>query len=164
MLVVGAGPTGLVLACELARRGVKHRIVDREPRPMNASRAKGIQPRTLEVFDDLGVIDEIQRAGADYPPFRIHVGPFAFPGGRMNRLARPTAEIPYPNLWMVPQWRVEEILRARLESLGGAVEHATLTSLEAGESGIRATRSSPTSRSKVCRVTRGTSGRSRAGV
>jgi len=50
VLIVGAGPTGLTLACELARRGVPHRLVDLAPQPFAGSRAKGTQPRTLEVF------------------------------------------------------------------------------------------------------------------
>jgi len=139
VLIVGAGPTGLTLACDLARRGVAHRIVDREPNPPRASRAKGIQPRTLEVFDDLGIAHAIRSAGGDYPPFRVHVGALAFFGGRMNRIARPTPEVPYPNLWMLPQWRVEEILRARLEALGGCVERAALTALEQDASYVHAT-------------------------
>lgn len=66
VLVVGAGPTGLVLACDLARRGVAVRIVDRSPAPPRTSRAKGPNPRSLEILDDLGVADEVlaMRLGA----------------------------------------------------------------------------------------------------
>ena len=53
VLIVGAGPTGLTLACELARRGVPFRLIEAAPGPQPGSRGKGLQPRTLEVFDDL---------------------------------------------------------------------------------------------------------------
>src|SRR5437879_7994784 len=63
VLVVGAGPTGLTLANELARHGVRPRIVDREPAPATTSRALVVQPRTLEIFDDMGVVDQAIAAG-----------------------------------------------------------------------------------------------------
>ena len=56
VLIVGAGPTGMTLACDLARRGIACRVVDKPVEPFPGSRGKGLQPRTLEVFDDLGVI------------------------------------------------------------------------------------------------------------
>src|SRR5262245_43038482 len=52
ILVVGAGPTGLTLAIELARRSIAFRLVDAAKSPFAGSRGKGIQPRTLEVFHD----------------------------------------------------------------------------------------------------------------
>ena len=63
VLIAGAGPTGLTLACELARRGVDLRIVDRADRFFGGSRADGIQPRTMEVFADLGMLGPILAAG-----------------------------------------------------------------------------------------------------
>ena len=63
VLVVGAGPTGLTLACDLARRGVAVRIIDQAPQFPSGSRGKGLSPRSLEVLDDLGVIDRIQASG-----------------------------------------------------------------------------------------------------
>src|SRR5215217_8648153 len=55
ILVVGAGPTGLTLAIELARRGVPVRIVDREGERTRSSRAIGAQARTVEVFGLMGI-------------------------------------------------------------------------------------------------------------
>ena len=63
VLVVGAGPTGLTLACELLRRGVGCRIIDKAPAPATTSRALGLQPRTLELFDRMGIIDEVLSTG-----------------------------------------------------------------------------------------------------
>lgn len=55
VLIVGAGPVGLVLAVDLARRGVPLRLIDRSDTFFGGSRADGVSPRTLEVFDDLGI-------------------------------------------------------------------------------------------------------------
>jgi 2-polyprenyl-6-methoxyphenol hydroxylase-like FAD-dependent oxidoreductase len=63
VLVVGAGPTGLTLGIDLARRGVDALVVEREEGLFPGSRGKGLQPRTLELFDDLGVLDAIRAAG-----------------------------------------------------------------------------------------------------
>src|SRR5580704_11462092 len=121
-LIVGAGPTGLTLALELARRGVPFRLIEAATAPFEGSRGKGIQPRTLEIFDDLGVIDAILAAGALYPKFRTHLGPFSLRAGSLASFRQPTVGVPYPNLWMVPQARTEAILRERLRALGREVE------------------------------------------
>ena len=63
VLIVGAGPTGLTLACELLRRGVNCRIIDKAASPATTSRALGLQPRTLELFDTMGIIDRVLAAG-----------------------------------------------------------------------------------------------------
>jgi 2-polyprenyl-6-methoxyphenol hydroxylase-like FAD-dependent oxidoreductase len=122
VLIAGAGPTGLTLAIELARRNISFRIVDAASEPFFGSRGKGIQPRTLEVFEDLGVLESVRAAGGPYPRFRVHIGSLSFPAGGLHRVVAPSPSVPFPNLWMLPQWRTEEILRARLEELGGHVE------------------------------------------
>ncbi len=57
VLVVGAGPTGLVMALELARRGIACRIIDRLPVATQTSKALAVQSRTLEVFDMMGIVE-----------------------------------------------------------------------------------------------------------
>lgn len=64
VLVVGAGPTGLTLARELARRGVTFRLIEAAPGPQPGSRGKGFQPRTLEVFGELGIVEPQRRPQA----------------------------------------------------------------------------------------------------
>ena len=59
VLIVGAGPTGLTLACELARRSISVRLIEAALGPQPVSRGKGVQPRTLEAFDDLGIVDRV---------------------------------------------------------------------------------------------------------
>ena len=63
VLIVGAGPTGLVLALSLARQGVAFRIIDKNPGPGLASRAMAVQARTLEFYDQLGFADEVVALG-----------------------------------------------------------------------------------------------------
>src|SRR6516164_9875105 len=65
VLVVGAGPVGLMLACELRRRGVACRIIDTVCDFPQTSRANGLQPRSMEVLDSLGVANQILARG--YP-------------------------------------------------------------------------------------------------
>src|SRR5689334_6399172 len=71
VLVVGAGPTGLVLALVLAQAGVAVRIVDRAPRPGTASRALAVQGRTLEFYRQLGIADGLVAAGHKVPAINL---------------------------------------------------------------------------------------------
>jgi 2-polyprenyl-6-methoxyphenol hydroxylase-like FAD-dependent oxidoreductase len=125
VIIVGAGPTGLTLGIELARRAIAFRLIEAAEAPFRGSRGKGIQPRTLEVFEDLGIIEAILKAGMPYPGFRVHVGPFSLRLGPMGGRKQATEGVPYPNLWLLPQHRTEEILRERLAQLGGQVEFGT---------------------------------------
>lgn len=143
VLIIGAGPTGLTLALDLARRGTSFRLIEAQQTPFAGSRGKGIQPRTLEIFDSLGVIEEILPAGAPYPKFRAHLGPFSLRAGSLGSSKPPSESVPYPNIWMVPQGRTEAILRERLRALGGEVEFGKgLTAFTQNEHGVEATLSS----------------------
>ncbi|MEU4597427.1 FAD-dependent oxidoreductase [Nocardia sp. NPDC023988] len=137
VLVVGAGPTGLTLAFELARRGVSHRIIDRNDGPATGSRGKGLQPRSLEVLADLGVIDQILAAGETGLPLRLHQGEKFTVELATSAGTGPRPGIPYPDLVLLPQWRVEQALRDRLEALGGEVAFdSALASIEQGADGV----------------------------
>ncbi|MES2510589.1 MAG: FAD-dependent monooxygenase [Pseudomonadota bacterium] len=139
VLIVGAGPAGLTLAIDLARRGVAFSLIDAAESPFTGSRGKGLQPRTLEIFEDLGVIGVIVAAGAVYPKFRVHAGPFSLRVGSLGTAKPATPEVPYPNLWMVPQAHTERILRERLAALGHQVRFGTaLRSFTQDEHGVDA--------------------------
>jgi 2-polyprenyl-6-methoxyphenol hydroxylase-like FAD-dependent oxidoreductase len=100
ILIVGAGPTGLTLAIELARRSIAFRLVDAAEIPFAGSRGKGIQPRTLEVFHDLGIVERILDIGMPYPGVRVHLGPLSLPLGPLGGRHQATEAVPYPNLWL----------------------------------------------------------------
>ncbi|MFD5631731.1 FAD-dependent oxidoreductase [Streptomyces sp. NPDC127072] len=122
VLVVGAGPTGLALALDLARRGARSLVVERADGLFPGSRGKGLQPRTQEVFDDLGVLDAVRAAGGPYP-----VGMIWQDGERkgehsMFDVTEATEAEPYQEPLMLPQWRTQRILFDRLTELGGTVE------------------------------------------
>ncbi|MFF8173910.1 FAD-dependent oxidoreductase [Streptomyces chartreusis] len=121
VLIVGAGPTGLALGIDLARRGVDALVVERAGELFPGSRGKGIQPRTMEVFDDLGVLDAIHAAGGGYPVGMIWQDGQRVGEHRMFDPVEATEDSPYDEPWMVPQWRTQRILFDRLEELGGRV-------------------------------------------
>ncbi|MHB8528368.1 MAG: FAD-dependent monooxygenase [Caulobacteraceae bacterium] len=139
VLIVGAGPAGLVLACELARRGVDFRLVEQRSEPLRMSRGKGVQPRTQEIFDDLGVLDAFNAMSGPYPPVRMMEGEKVLGERPFNVQVEPTSDIPYPNMMMAPQWRTDALLRDRLGVLGGRVEGGTaLRSFDQDETGVTA--------------------------
>ncbi|MFI2202295.1 FAD-dependent monooxygenase [Streptomyces sp. NPDC020192] len=121
VLIVGAGPTGLTLGIDLARRGVQALVVERADALFPGSRGKGIQPRTQEVFDDLGVLDAVRAAGGPVPVRMIWKNGERLGEQPMFEPVEPDEGAPYAEPWMVAQWRTQEVLYARLLELGGKV-------------------------------------------
>ncbi|WP_369263854.1 FAD-dependent monooxygenase [Streptomyces sp. R35] len=122
VLVVGGGPTGSTLAADLLRRGLRVRVVDKAPHAFKGSRAKGVQPRTQEVFEDLGVLREAEAEGAPYPLAGLHLGPVTAPW-KMQQRNKPTPDVPYPNILLLPQFRTDAILHRLLDRLGLSIEY-----------------------------------------
>jgi 2-polyprenyl-6-methoxyphenol hydroxylase-like FAD-dependent oxidoreductase len=120
-LVVGAGPTGLTLAVELARRGVPFRIIDREVERTKTSRAIGTQARTVEVFRIMGIPESALKPAARPRALR-----FAERDRTLARIplgdGRPGAP---PRLISMDESDTERVLEQRLEQLGGRVERST---------------------------------------
>jgi 2-polyprenyl-6-methoxyphenol hydroxylase-like FAD-dependent oxidoreductase len=112
----------LTLACDLARRAVAVRVIDRAPEFPAGSRGKGLSPRSLEVLDDLAVIDQILAAGTTHLPHRKYQGAQVVSEVDPEAGRVPTPDVPYPTGVMIPQWRVEAILRERLADFGVQVE------------------------------------------
>jgi 2-polyprenyl-6-methoxyphenol hydroxylase-like FAD-dependent oxidoreductase len=117
VLIVGAGPTGLTLACELRRRAVACRVIDRRAVHLDRSRAADVQPGSLEVFRRLGVAGDILARGRKLEAMTIYEG-----SRRLARLgfARPGAHFPFSVA--LPQGDTEAILERRLGELGGHVD------------------------------------------
>ena len=123
VLIVGAGPTGLMLANQLARRGVLTRIVDRHAGPSLQTRALGVQARTLEIYSRLGIVDRALELG------KRATGANMWAHGR--RAARvPVGDIgsglsPYPFLLILGQDDNERLLGEAFRDRGGSVEWST---------------------------------------
>ncbi|MFC3995842.1 FAD-dependent monooxygenase [Nocardiopsis sediminis] len=138
VLIIGAGPTGLTLACDLARRGVAHRIVERDPEPNRFSKAKTVQPRSLEVLDDLGAVGDVLRRGVAGLPVRFHEPSGATADGPpISARALGSFATPYPDPLWIGQFDVEHALRRRLGELGGRVEFgAAAAGLDQDDAGV----------------------------
>jgi 2-polyprenyl-6-methoxyphenol hydroxylase-like FAD-dependent oxidoreductase len=123
VLISGAGAAGLTLAIELARRGIAFRLLDKLPAPFGGSRGKGIQPRTLEIFDDLGILDRLMVAGGKYPPQREYREDGHYVESDAVASEAPTPTEPYRSPLLVPQFLTESVMRERLAELGHRVEY-----------------------------------------
>ncbi|GGW17366.1 hypothetical protein GCM10018980_08210 [Streptomyces capoamus] len=138
VVIVGAGPAGLTLGVDLARRGVQALIVEREETLFPGSRGKGVQPRTQEVFADLGVLDAVRAAGGPYPPRLLWQDGEPLGTRPMFEDVPADEGTPYTEPLMVAQWRTQEVLYARLTELGGRVAFGReVTGLAQDSRGVR---------------------------
>jgi 2-polyprenyl-6-methoxyphenol hydroxylase-like FAD-dependent oxidoreductase len=138
VLIVGAGPTGLSLAVQLARWGVRHRVIERTPAPHETSRALGLQPRSLMHFAGMGIADAAVAAGSIPSAANVY--------DRERRLLRlslrnaGTSKQPYRFMLAVQQSDVERLLATRLCELGGGVERPReLVAASQDDGGVTAT-------------------------
>jgi 2-polyprenyl-6-methoxyphenol hydroxylase-like FAD-dependent oxidoreductase len=135
VLVVGAGPTGLVLAAELLARGVTTRIVDKGDGVVFESRALGIHARTLEVFDLMGLADHFIDRGHIVRRMRMYAD-----GRPLINLDLSRIESRFPFMLDIPQNQTESLLRGRIAELGGHIEQSMeLLTLRPDEFGVMAT-------------------------
>lgn len=151
VLVVGAGPTGLMLANQLVRRGVRTMLIDRHAGPSLQTRALGVQARTLEIYAQLGVVQRALELG------RIATGVNLWADGQ--RTARvPIGEAgreltPYPYILILGQDDNERILGDRLRKQGGDVAWNTeLTGLAQHADHVVATLKQPDGSSRSVRA------------
>lgn len=116
VLIVGAGPVGLMLANHLQRQGVAVAIIDRQPGRQFFSKALGITARTLEIFDDLGILDEAIDRGIWLRGIRAYEN-----GAEVGAFDLPESGLPFGALSLA-QYEVERLLEANLHRHGGRVE------------------------------------------
>src|SRR6478752_3252337 len=128
VIIAGAGPTGLTLASELRRGGVDVVLVERRPhRGVDGSRAAGMQPRTIEMLDQRGVVDRFLAVG---PP--ADLGNFA--GIVLNYSTLPSR---FPYALSIMQAETEQVLEDIATELGAPVQwSATVTGFRQDATGV----------------------------
>ncbi len=120
ILVVGAGPTGLTMASELARHGAPVRIVDKRAEIDPHCRATSLHSRTLEIFHDLGIVGEVMADGRPFLAYNEYAN-----GRHLWRSPSGHVDSPYPFTLSLEQCRTEAILESLLNRLGVTVERRT---------------------------------------
>jgi 2-polyprenyl-6-methoxyphenol hydroxylase-like FAD-dependent oxidoreductase len=123
VLIVGAGPTGLVLALWLTKSGVAVRIIDKAAEAGTSSRALGVQARTLELYRQMGIADEVLEQGVE-----VGGGNFWVSGKHIARIGLVDSGkglSPFPGLLDFQQDAHERMLIEQLLVLGVDVERST---------------------------------------
>jgi 2-polyprenyl-6-methoxyphenol hydroxylase-like FAD-dependent oxidoreductase len=149
VLIVGAGPTGLVLALWLTKLGVSVRLIDKTAEAGTTSRALAVQARTLELYRQLDLDGEVVRRGHKTPAVNLWAR-----GRQVTRL--PFEDIgkdltPFSFMLVFPQDQHEKLLVEKLESLGGTVERSTeLLGFEEAGGHVRARVRRPDGAEETC--------------
>lgn len=138
VVVVGAGPTGLMLAGELSLAGASVVVIERLLSPSGQSRGGGVNPRTSEVLAMRGLLDAVVERAVPRESSGAH-----FAGLPVPLDARPW-RTRYPDGIVIPQNRLEEVLEDHLRRMGAAIRRGTeLTGLNSDGAGVRAVVSEP---------------------
>jgi 2-polyprenyl-6-methoxyphenol hydroxylase-like FAD-dependent oxidoreductase len=132
VIIVGAGPTGLALASEIALAGASCLVLERRAGPRTDSRAICLHARSMEMLDLRGLAERFTRAGLPVPSFPLGLKGAAIGFGRLD------SDFPY--ILDLPQSRIEELLEARARELGADVRWSSrVTGIEAGDREVRLT-------------------------
>lgn len=142
VLVVGAGPTGLIAANLLKRSGVRVRIVEQRDQATRESRAFAVQARTLELMQSIGLADRFVANGVRADSVNIHVrGRFR---GGLDFTRADAGDTPFPFILMIPQSRTETILAEDCAALGVPIERGmTVTDVAQDATGVLTTGAGP---------------------
>src|SRR3954471_24361184 len=137
VLIVGAGPTGLVLALWLTRLGVVVRIVDKTAEPGTTSRALAVQARTLEFYRQVVIADDVVERGVKIAGVNLWVKGVKAARVPLQNIGQSLT--PFPFALIFPQDAHERLLIERLEASGVRVERRTaLVRFEQGPESVRA--------------------------
>lgn len=148
VLIVGAGPTGLLLAAALARHGIIPRLIDKQPQPSEKSKALAVFARTLEIFDELGIVEEAIARGRE-----LHRANFYGDRKRIAHINIDAIDSFFSFVLCLPQYETERLLGQLVESLGVKIERpVTFTALEQDKHGVTATLCHPDGQEERCRT------------
>jgi 2-polyprenyl-6-methoxyphenol hydroxylase-like FAD-dependent oxidoreductase len=137
VLIVGAGPTGLVLALWLTRLGIRVRIVDKTAEPGTTSRALAVQARTLELYGQIGLADAVVSAGRKMVAINLWTAGKQVAHVVFGNMGADLSPFPYALIY--PQDEHERLLIDRLAKAGVQVERQTeLLAFEQTSAGVRA--------------------------
>lgn len=123
VLIVGSGPTGLMLACQLLRFGISFQIIDKQADRAHESRAFGIQAKSMEIFQNLGIAN-------DFMEKSMHdVEPYFFVNGKLKLILKlnqlKMTDTPFPSIFFLPQSETEKILIHHIEKCGINIQRQT---------------------------------------
>jgi 2-polyprenyl-6-methoxyphenol hydroxylase-like FAD-dependent oxidoreductase len=137
VLIVGGGPTGLMLACQLRRFGVSFKIIDKQADRAHESRAFGIQAKSMEIFQNLGIVDNFLKKAFH------HIEPCFFVNGKLklklnlNKIKLKNTS--FPSIYFLPQSETEKYLIEHLENHGVNIQRKiSLDTFHQSEQDIKA--------------------------
>ena len=126
LLIVGAGPTGLTLACLCRQLGINLRIIDKNPGPSTTSKAIGLQYRVSEILAYMGVVDRFVELGSSPTPVNIYEGNNKLVRFQIDLSGRQNGRDAFaPRPIMLPQSETERLLGDLFRERGGQVEWGT---------------------------------------
>ncbi len=118
ILIVGAGPSGLAMAYELTRRGISCRIIEKLSKPSDKSKALGIQARSLELFEHMGILNDFLKEGLRLK----YLNTYSKISERISHIETKNIQSTYPFVLIIPQNKTEQIFIKNLKKLGVKVE------------------------------------------
>ncbi|MEO0795665.1 MAG: FAD-dependent monooxygenase [Verrucomicrobiota bacterium] len=132
ILIVGAGPVGLCLACELARYRVPFRLIEKRPEPSRNSKALGVHARSLEMLEDMGIAHKFVERGLPVQQINFYAN-----GKRLTQVALSEVDSPFNFTLDIPQSLTERLYIEHLEQLGHQVDrYVELEGFENTENGV----------------------------
>lgn len=117
VLIVGAGPTGLMMACELARYHVPFQIIDKKSQLTQTANATWIQTRTLEIFNQVGIVNQFLKYGQPCRAINVYSN-----GKQLMRMALDNTDSTFPYVLTLPQSKTEQLLEEHLEQLNHKIQ------------------------------------------
>lgn len=137
VLIIGGGPTGLMMACQLLRFNIPFRIIDKQADRAHESRAFGIQAKSMEIFQNLGVLSQFLEAGLSGIELNFFINGKKKAEVKFGNLG--VEGTPFPWIHLLPQSETERILNGHIEAYRVAVERQKeLVSFTQDEWGVQA--------------------------